>query len=175
MSVEQNLTTCCIGKFDGSLCHLSTYSRKKGFIDFCSELSNEEQSLIVRRTYNLIKNITLICFHQNSLLLVKYTHLQRHCSNSFGMANRCSVKGLRCIDQETADCLSNLTNKVICPGQKLCPNCRKAYSTTSSSSEKIDDIDDIDDIFCSTDTINTSLSEQNFKSANNSCRKNSCC
>ena len=69
MSVEQNLTTCCIGKFDGSLCHLSTYSRKKGFIDFCSELSNEEQSLIVRRTYNLIKNITLICFHHKSLLL----------------------------------------------------------------------------------------------------------
>ena len=80
------------------------------------------------------------------------------------MANRCSVKGLRCIDQKTADCLSNLTNKVICPGQNLCPNCCKAYSTTSSSSEKIDDINDIDDIFCSTDTINISLSELGISS-----------
>ena len=91
--------------------HLITYSRKKRLINFCSELSNEEQNLIARQTYSLIKDINSICFHHKSLLLVKYSHLERYCSNPFGMVNRCSLKGLRNIDLEIADCLSKLRKK----------------------------------------------------------------
>ena len=127
------------------------YSRKKALIKFSSELSYEEQSLIVIRTYNLIKVINLICFHHKSLLLAYYRHLERYCSNPFEMVCRCSLKGLRSIDLDIADCVLKLINKIICQVQKIFPSCRKAlnklfHQLCKESVEKVDNIDDIDDI-----------------------------
>ena len=111
-------------------CHKTIYTNGKvGICNFTQLESLDKELLLLRSGCTDLTDDHTVCLHHQKYFLVKYSFLQKHCCDPFGLHPTTKRRNsLRILTVEKAKELTEYTGKPYKPGQKWCPPCVIKFS-----------------------------------------------
>jgi len=121
---------CALGRLLNEHCHLTWFTKEKGYTEFQDYTDQDKELLILRSGIDAThfhSQGVQVCHHHSKVFLSKYEFSQRKCCNPFSKHTKNIKTGLKPVNIEfvrivTEKCANLGLN--IKPGQKLCVACR---------------------------------------------------